>query len=266
MPARLAHRLAHRLAPGLAALAAALPAALPLARPATAASWYDLSEHRWSFVAEAGARFPTSIDTSGPNQPNATKDWTGPGAQYRAEAWLTKPGGLNLGLVLAPFDQTFRGTLSANVNTKGQSLVAGQPGTLNFQFPSGRLTANYPVWSRGETELRLGGSLIVRYAEQTLKSDQGRIKNVNTLGLPLLNIDARTGLGGGLSAVVRADLLPAGSGTGIYDVFYGLRRPVDERRAVELGGRLFAGGFFPNDPKYLNSRVVFNGVVLRLVF
>ena len=247
-------------------LVASLCLALLVTPPARAEGLFDFSEHRASFVLEGGARIGSSLDTSGPNQPNATQGWTGTSFQYRAEAWLTRPGALNLGLVLAPFDQSFRGTLSANVDTKGQHLLAGQPGSLNFQFPSGRVTANYPVWARGETELRLGGSVILRYAEQTLRSGQGRIKNVNTLALPLLNIEARTGLGDGFAAVLRADLLPAGNGTGIYDAFYGIRRPLDDRRAIEVGGRLFAGGFFPNDPKYLNSRVLFNGVVLRVEF
>jgi hypothetical protein len=237
-----------------------------IATPASAASWYDLSDHRWSFVAEGGARFASGIDVSSANQPNATKDWGGTAAQYRAEAWLTKPGALNLGLVLQPFDQTFRGTLSSTVTAKGQTLLAGQPGTYNVQFPNIRLTGNYPVWSRGESELRLGVTLIARYAEETLKSDQGRIKVVNTLALPLLNIEGRLGLGGGFAAVTRADLLPAENGTGIYDVFYGIRRGLDDRRAIELGGRFFYGGYFPNEINRLNGRIAFNGVVARLVF
>jgi hypothetical protein len=243
---------------------ALLAALLPGVPPAAAASWYDLSEHRWSFVAEGGARFATSLDFSGAHQANATSGWGGTAFQYRGEAWLTKPGGLNLGIVLQPFDQSFNGTLSSNLDSRGQHFTAGQPGHLNFQFPSGRITANYPVWARGETELRLGLSLIARYTEVTLKSDQARLVRTNTLALPLPNLEARTGLGGGFSAVLRADAIPYS--VGLYDVFYGVRRELGGQRAVELGGRLFGGGYQPNKSNDINSKVLFNGVVLRMVF
>jgi len=138
--------------------------ALLPATPALAGDWLDLSQHRWSLVAEGGATFTPNVDISGAHQSNATNGWHTVAPDLRAEAWLIAPGALWLGIVAQPLNADFRATLTNPISLNGQTLQKGQPATLNFQFPSIRATANYPVWSEGGMELRLGGSLIARYA------------------------------------------------------------------------------------------------------
>ena len=250
----------------LQGLALCLALALTLAARPAAAGWLDLSQHEWSFVGEAGALFTPKLDTSGAHQPNATRDWDTTSATVRAEAWLKRPDALWLGIVAQPLDLTFRGHLTSNLDARGRHFEAGQPATLNFQFPSIRATANYPVWGNEWAELRLGASLIGRYAEQTLKSGDVRLKRTNTLVLPLLNVEATARLGGPWSAVLRTDLLPGENGTGVTDTFAGIRYALDGGRALELGGRTFAAGYKPDKSNDINSRVLFQSVVARFVF
>ncbi len=251
-------RLTARFSAFLVPLLAALPAR---------AGWIDLSQHTWSFVAEAGPQFTPVLNISGANQSNATANWGGVGVDGRLEAWLTRPDKLNLGVVIQPVFETFKGNLTSNAMVKGQRFLQGAPASLDFQFPSVRVTANYPVWSNGTAELRLGGSIILRYAAETLTSGKSRAVFTNTLALPMINAEATARLGGPWSAVFRADLLPSWNATGLYDAFLGVRYAVGEAgRAVEFGSRTFYGGFEPNDTSFLNNKVLFQSVVVRLIF
>ena len=237
------------------------------AAPAAASDWFDLSQHKWSFVVEAGPQFAPSLEVSGAYQANATHGWSGTNPDIRLEAWFNRPGGLDLGVVVQPLFDKFSGTLSNDVNVKGQHFTGGAPASFDFQFPSVRFTGNYPVWSDGNAELRLGASLIVRYTSETLTSGPQRVQVTNTLGLPLLNIQGKIGLGGRWSGVAAADFLPAENGTGIYDAFIGVHYAFDDRgRAVELGARTFYGGFVPNNSSFLNNRILLESVALRLLF
>jgi hypothetical protein len=63
----------------------------------------------------------------------------------RAEAWLTRPDALNLGIVALPVVLHFRGTVPNPLAYRGQNFVAGEPGRLRYQFNSVRFIANHDV-------------------------------------------------------------------------------------------------------------------------
>lgn len=245
--------------------AAILFALLLLCRPSQAAGLLDLSEHQWAFVGETGALFAPRMDIHGYNQSNATAGWSTVSPTLRAEAWLTRPDALNLGITAQPILLNFRDTIANPLTYRGRNFVAGEPGKLRYNFSSLRLTANYDVWAGEATELRLGASIIARYAGVELSSPSARFNRTNFLVVPLLNIEFSQRLDERFSLVARADLFPAARNAGLYDIFAGLRYRLEGGRAIEFGSRTFFGGYLPARVNDFGNRIVFQGVVGRLV-
>lgn len=257
--------------PGAAALHRSLPAfgLLTAFVPTLAAAQgvFDLSGHRWSFVAEGGVLATPTIDVQGYRQSNATAGWSTTAATFRAEAWLTRPDALNIGIVLQPLDLSFRGITDSRLTARGQDIPAGEPGKLRYRFSSVRLSANYDFWPGEAAELRVGVTLIARYVDIELTAPSGRVSRSNALAVPLLNIEGRLPFGdNGLSGVARMDAFPAPNGTGLYDIFAGVRLALDGGRALEFGGRTFYGGYLPDQPGNVGNRIFFQGAVGRVVF
>ncbi|UPY37922.1 hypothetical protein [Sediminicoccus sp. KRV36] len=234
-------------------------------RPASA-GLLDLSQHQWGFVGEAGVLWTPLMDIRGYQQSDATRGWNATSPTVRAEAWLTRPDALNLGIVAQPVVLNFRGTIQNPLAYRGQNFVAGEPGRLRYQFNSVRFTANYDVWAGEATELRLGASLIARYAEVDLSSPSARFKRTNFLVVPLLNLEVSQRLDERFRLVARADFFPATRNAGFYDIFAGVRYGLEHGRAIELGSRTLFGGYLPEKTNDFGNRIVFQGVVARFVF
>ena len=240
-------------------------ACLLFCRHVAAAGLLDLSEHKWAFVGEAGALFAPRMDIHGYIQSNTTAGWSTTSPTLRAEAWLTRPDALNLGITAQPILLNFRDTIANPLTYRGHSFVAGEPGKLRYNFSSLRLTANYDLWPGEATELRLGTSIIARYAGVELSSPSARFNRTNFLVVPLLNIEFSQRLDNSFSLVARADLFPAARNAGLYDIFAGVRYRLEGGQAIEFGSRTYFGGYLPDRANDFGNRIVFQGVVGRLV-
>lgn len=237
-----------------------------LARDAGASGFLDLSGHRLDLVAEGGVLWTPTMDIHGYRQSNATRNWNTVAPTVRLEAWLTRPDALAIGIVLQPQFLSYEDTIRNPLTYRGRNFRAGEPGKLDYRYNSARLTANYDVWAGEATELRIGASLLFRYAEVELSSPSARFTRTDFVVAPLLNLAASTRLTEGFSLVARADLFPAARNAGFYDIFAGLRADLDGGRAIEFGSRTFFGGYLPEKENDFGNRVVFQGIVGRFVF
>jgi len=218
---------------------------------------------------EAGVITTRNMEIHGYNQGNATEGWKKTGATVRAEYWSTRPNGWNYGVVFQPLNLDYSGVLTNNLNYQGRVFRAGDPASLSYQFPTLRLTANYPVFQSGDTGsyLRAGGSAVVRYARVGLSSSSSSFVSTNLIALPTFNIESNTAIGQGYSIFTRSDFLPGIDGNvfldGLFDIFVGVRKSLGDGTSLDAGLRMFFGGYNPNTPDEYANRIFFNAFVVR---
>ncbi len=221
------------------------------------------------FEVEAGVLGTKNMEIHGYKQENATSDWDAIEPTARFEFWSVKKDGWNFGGVLQPLYAHYSDTLTNDLNFKGTVYHAGQHGTLDYQFHSARATANYPVLSSDITGnyLRLGGSVIARYADLNFKTTSDSFHDTNFIVFPLFNIEGEAAITSNHSFFTRADFLPSPSGNvfldGLFDVFIGVKTHLKSGNSVDAGIRLFFGGYDPNKADEYANKIFFNAAVIR---
>jgi hypothetical protein len=220
---------------------------------------------------EAGLISTRGMMISGYGQDDATNGWGQTAATLRLEYWRVKEGDWNYGVVLQPLSVSYADTLTADFSAKGQTFNAGDAATMDYQFHTIRFSANKPFFGESkEGSLRLGGSLLARYAEVTFSGSGQSFTDSHFMVIPVFNIEATRKLGEDLEFVTRSDFLPGHRGNvfldGLFDVYFGLRRKTGETSQVDAGVRLFFGGYDPRRPGDFANRIFFNSLVLRYVY
>jgi hypothetical protein len=241
-------------------------AAIALTTPLSA--WAQ-SEREVRYETELGIVGTRNMEIHGYQQGNATEDWRSTEPTARFEYWSVKKDHWNYGLVAQPLYAHYSDNLTSDLNYNGEVYHKGEHGTLDYQFHSVRGTANYTILGHDEEHryLRGGVSLIARYAEVNFKTDSGSFHDTNFIAFPLLNIESEIELYDGYIFFTRGDFLPSIDGNlfldGLFDFLFALRKYVGSNSSVDVGLRLFFGGYNPNRPDDYANRIFFNGVVMR---
>jgi hypothetical protein len=224
-------------------------------------SAFAQSEREVRYEVEGGVLGTRSMEIHGYEQGNATADWGSTDPTARLEYWSVKRNHWNYGVVAQPLYAHYSDTVASDLNYNGEVYHKGDHGTLDYQFHSVRGTANYTLLGRDEEHryLRGGGSLIARYAEVNFKTDSGSFHDTNFIAFPLLNIESEFALYDGYTFFTRGDVFL----DGLFDVLFALRRYVDKDSSVDVGVRLFFGGYNPNKADDYANRIFFNGAVVR---
>jgi len=221
------------------------------------------------YEVEAGILSTRTMDLHGFRQSNATKDWDSVDPAVRLEAWSVKPDGWNFGGVFQPIYLRYSDRLSSDWTAKGKDFRKGDAADLTYQFHSLRGTANYPVLLSLDREsyLRLGVTGILRYADIRFRSAGQTHRGTNLIGFPLLNVEGRVPINKSYSLVTRSDLLPSPTGDvfldGLFDVFAGVRRTLTRGSTLDVGVRLFFGGYDPDRKDDYGNRIFLQGLVVR---
>ena len=226
------------------------------------------AERTSRFEVETGLLNTLNMEIRGFQQPNATEGWKKSAPALRLEYWLVKPDSWDYGIVYQPLSLSYAGDISGDLDAKGKHFRKGSPATLNYQFPTLRFTGNFPILKAKDGDyIRLGASLLIRYARVELRTSNLGLNDANLIVLPIPNIELRKTLGHGWSVLSRADFLPAINGStlldGLFDVFAGVRRDLKAGAGLDLGIRLFFGGYDPAKRDDYANRIFFNSVVVR---
>lgn len=224
-----------------------------------------------SWEVEAGVLQTVNMEISGYQQKNATDGWKSAEPTARLERWWSKEGAWNYGLVLQPLYATYHDTIQNDLNAKGAYFRAGDVANLDYQFHTLRFTANYPLLrSENGSYLRLGGSVVSRYADIRLTSATASIDDTNFIVVPLLNVESDMRFTANHSVLLRADFLPGIDGDllrdGLYDVLVAYRTSLARSRKLDFGVRLFFGGYDPDEANDYANRIFYAGVVGRYAF
>jgi hypothetical protein len=225
--------------------------------------------HASEFALEGGSLFSTRFVLSDGSRPNAAEGWNlGAVPTVRAEYWWNEQNPWKFGLVLLPFYFSTDQKLTGDLTVKGQTFNSGQTVNLKYQFHNLRGTAGYRLVDSSTHSFRIGGSLILRYAELDVSDSSKGGKNTNFLAFPLLFLEYQAQLGESLALVLRGDMLPLGLHQGLYDFLLALEwvRLKDSGPSFSTGIRAFWGGFSPNEQGQNNNEISFIGPVLRARF
>jgi len=227
------------------------------------------SERSGRYEVEAGVISTRNMEIHGYEQGNATEDWKSTEPTARFEYWSVRKNHWNYGVVAQPLYTHYSDTLKSDLNSDGEVYHKGEHGTLDYQFHSVRGTANYTLLGRDEEHryLRGGGSVIARYADVNFKADSGSFHDTNFIAFPLINLEAEFPLYDEYVFFTRSDFLPSIDGNvfldGLFDVLFAVRRYIGSNSSVDVGIRLFFGGYDPNKPDDYANKIFFNGAVVR---
>ena len=225
----------------------------------------------WEFQIEGGIINTTTMEIKGYGQNNATEGWESIDPTVRLEFWSKNPDGWNFGSVLQPVYLRFKDTFRSQLNFEGKTYTAGTTGTLNYQFHNFRETFNYPLLRNEDSSqfLRGGVSLIARYAQVDLNGSGNTYKGTNFLVIPLLNLESKLALSKDLSFIIHTDFFPGIDGDvfldGLYDVLFSVKKTLDYG-SLEMGTRLFFGGYDPKKIDEYSNRIFLAAYVLRFNF
>lgn len=223
------------------------------------------------FEVEGGVISTNTMSIQGFNQANATEGWSKSAPTVRLEYWRVKENDWNYGVIYQPLALQYKDTLKSNLNYDGQVFNAGDLGTLDYQFPTFRLTGNKPIY-QGEdgSYIRAGGSAIVRYASVALSAGGKSFSDTGLAVVPVINVEATKPIGQGYNFFTRSDFLPIFGrdlfSEGFYDVFLGVRKKLDRGKDFDLGLRLFFGGYDPKKQDEYANKIFFNSFVVRYNF
>ncbi|NCX03571.1 MAG: hypothetical protein EBV72_11945 [Betaproteobacteria bacterium] len=152
----------------------------------------------------------------------------------------------NYGFVVQPLAVKYQDTFQNDLSVKGKPFRSGDGATLNYQFPTIRLSANKPIYQGDDgSYIRAGGSAVVRYAKVALNGSGQSFSDTNLIAIPLINIEASRPLGNGYSFFSRSD------------------SPTND---LDVGVRLFFGGYDPKKADDYANRIFFNSLVVRYSF
>lgn len=227
------------------------------------------SEQSDRYEVEGGILGTRNMEIHGYHQGNATDDWGSTGPTVRFEYWSVRKSAWSYGVVAQPLYARYSDTLKNDLNYNHEIYKKGDHGTLGYQFHSVRGTANYPVLGSEEDNkyLRVGGSLIARYADVNFKTDGASFHDTNFIVFPLLNFESEVALDTNYSFFTRGDFLPSLGGNvfldGLFDVLFGVRTHLQGGSALDIGVRLFFGGYDPDKEDDYANKIFFNAAVVR---
>jgi hypothetical protein len=226
--------------------------------------------HAGEFVVEGGGLISPYFVLSDGNRPNAANGWDlGVVPTIRAEYWGNEGSAWKFGASILPFYFSTRQRLSSDLAVEGERFSEGESIRLRYQFHNVRATAAYRLYAGSSDTFRVGGTLIVRYAEINVASDTRAARNTDIAAFPLLHLEYRKRLSPSLALLVRGDTLPFfGLRQGLYDFLIGIERVEKARDGTSFsaGLRFFWGGFSPKEEGQNNNEIFFAGPVLRMNF
>lgn len=206
----------------------------------------------------------------GYQQENATRDWKGKIPTARFETWWLKEYGWNFGLVAQPLFVRYEAPMQANLNAKSRVFNKGEAAKLDYQFHTLRSTANYGILGDQQAYLRLGASIVARYADLNFRTASASFHDSNFLVLPLLHLESNLPLVGPLSFFSRSDFLPSPTGKllydGLFDVLFAVRYKTTLGSDFDLGLRLFFGGYDPDAANEYANKIFFYALVARYIW
>lgn len=221
------------------------------------------------FEVEAGVVTTKTQQISGYKQGNTTANWKSQNPTARIEYWTTKNDAWNYGIVAQPLRATYSDTLRSDLNIKGKVYKSGEKASLDYQFHTLRGSANYPVLasSNNDTYLRLGGSLVARYADLKFSGENQSFKDTNFIVVPLIHLETAMIIVSDYGFLLRTDFLPSPEDNvfldGLFDVLFAVRKHFDLNRSIDLGIRLFFGGYDPKKPDDYANKIFFTAAVMR---
>ncbi len=223
-----------------------------------------------SFEVEGGVLQTNNMEIYGYQQESATKGWKSNEPTVRLEFWK-RSNKWNFGTVFQPLYSSYSGKLSSDLNYNDKIYSKGDNGTLKYQFHTIRQTANYPVLNFvSGGYLRLGASLVARYAQLDFTTNTNSFHSKNFIVLPLLNYELSIPISSRYSFFSRADFLPSPTDNlfldGLYDCLFALKYKLNNGRSIDGGIRLFFGGYDPKTPNDYANKIFFNAFVLRYNF
>ena len=221
---------------------------------------------------EAGVVATRNMEIRGFEQSSATRDWSKTAPTVRLEDWWGGESAWNFGVVFQPLSLSYRDTFRHDLTVKGRAFQSGDAASLDYQFPTLRVSANKPLFQGDDgSYVRLGGSAVLRYAKVGLTGSGQSFNDTNFIVVPLLNVEASRPLGHGYRLFTRSDFLPGiGGGSvfldGLYDVYLGVSKNVGPKQDLDVGVRLFFGGYDPKKADDYANRIFFNSLVVRYRF
>ena len=213
-------------------------------------------------IVEVGAFRTDTFSISSGEGADATEGWdSNLNPTVRLERWSDRSGdSWSFGLIVQPFQVNYEDKLTADLKIDDTLFNKGDSVKINFQFHNIRLTANYPIFTWGESFLRLGITIVSRYAAIEYLAGNGTEKEDGILTIPLANMMLFQKFSPQTSFSIQGDFLASGAGS-VYDFFLGPRFG-----SWEIGARAFWGSFEPKKKDAGNSRIFFSAIVLRKYF
>jgi hypothetical protein len=213
-------------------------------------------------IVEVGTFRTDTFSISSGESADATEGWDSDlNPTVRFERWSDRSGeSWSFGLIVQPFQVNYEDKLTADLKIDETLFNKGDSAKINFQFHNIRLTANYPIFTWGESFLRLGITIVSRYAGIEYTANNGTEKEDGILTIPLANIMLFQKFSQQTSFSIQGDFLSSGVGS-VYDFFFGPRFG-----SWEIGARAFWGGFEPKKTGTSNSQIFFSAIVLRKYF
>ncbi len=237
---------------------------------ANASSGVNTSKRVNQFEVEAGILHTNKIEIQGYQQNIATNGWKSNDITARFEYWSKTKDSWNFGTVFQPIYTQYQDTVTSNLNYQKTVFESGSNGTLKFQFHSIRQSANYPVLQSELGYLRLGGSFIVRYAQLDFTAGGNSFSGSGWIAIPLFNVESEIVLTPKYSFFTRSDFLPSPTQglfvDGLYDCLFAVRSKIGGEKSVDIGVRLFFGGYDPQQAGKYANRIFLSALVARYRF
>jgi hypothetical protein len=93
---------------------------------------------------------------------------------------------------------------------------------------------------------------------------------MNLFAFPLINLESKTRIQENLALITKSDFLPSPTQNvffdGLFDVFIGVRTKLDVEGDLDIGMRLFFGGYDPQTPDDYANRIFYQAAVLRYIW
>jgi hypothetical protein len=158
------------------------------------------------FELEAGVLYSQNFEIRGYHQSDASKNWSQIAPTARVEYWRVQERGWNFGFIFQPLYITYKDSLTSDFYSKGKYFAKGDRSTLDYQFPTMRLSANREIYHNDDgSYIRLGGSAILRYVDLTLKGSDQTLRSTNFIALPTLNFEIKYPITENYSFFTRSD-------------------------------------------------------------
>ncbi len=217
---------------------------------------------------ESGVFNTQKMEFKGYNQGNATENWKSIAPTVRLEYWNRKNLGWNYGISIQPIYFKYSDTIKNNLNYNGKVFNKGEKASLIYQFHNITTTANYPIIKKSEDNyLRLGGTLIYRYADFKFKAESNSFRSTNFIVFPLINTELKIKLKNNLFFFSRADFLPSPTkrvfSDGLFNVLFSVKHHFKSKQSLDIGTRLFFGGDDEMKQDDYANRIFFLGVVIK---